>query len=261
MCRWTRARRSDAQWQGLHGEPSISCRSSLSQPEISPYHGANDLGESCERAVREDEPERGATFDKEQTVKVMERAALDLLAEQGILAGLNLKGVCDRAGVNRGLIYHYFGTRRELLRSSLRRGYREVRDRLTPSDDLLPPSQRVAQTFRESLDYIGRWRTIALLVLDDDDTVRIMPRMRRTARIFERGKQQGVIDDNLDSRDYLIVTWSLIYGYALLRESFSRELGLKPSTVDRRFEAMLVRLFSTLDASEPSTSAATDARS
>src|SRR5690606_37889256 len=62
----------------------------------------------------------GATGDRAATEAVLEKAALELLDERGILAGLNLREVADRAGVNRGLVYHYFGGGRDLLRAALR---------------------------------------------------------------------------------------------------------------------------------------------
>ena len=37
--------------------------------------------------------------------------AFGLIRRNGVLAGLNLREVADRAGVNRGNIYHYFGSR------------------------------------------------------------------------------------------------------------------------------------------------------
>ena len=52
---------------------------------------------------------------------LLEQAALDILREKGVLAGLNLREVAERAGVNRALVYHHFGSREGLLRSALRR--------------------------------------------------------------------------------------------------------------------------------------------
>ena len=48
-------------------------------------------------------------------------AALDLIRSNGVLAGLNLREVAEAAGVNRGNIYHYFGSRRDLLRAAIAR--------------------------------------------------------------------------------------------------------------------------------------------
>ena len=49
--------------------------------------------------------------------------ALELIRNKGVLAGLNLREVADGAGVNRGNIYHYFGSRQELLRSAINRQF------------------------------------------------------------------------------------------------------------------------------------------
>ena len=54
------------------------------------------------------------------TPGLLQASVLDLLAERGILAGVNLRQVAERAGVHRALVYHYFGSRRELLLAALR---------------------------------------------------------------------------------------------------------------------------------------------
>ena len=51
-------------------------------------------------------------------------AALDLLTERGVLAGLNLREVADRVGVTPANIYHLFGSRQGLLRAALDAGAR-----------------------------------------------------------------------------------------------------------------------------------------
>ena len=54
---------------------------------------------------------RPRTPNRPATEAALQTAALDLLERNGVLAGLNLREVADEAGVNRGLVYHYFGTR------------------------------------------------------------------------------------------------------------------------------------------------------
>jgi len=60
-----------------------------------------------------------APGDRATTEALLQRAALELLEANGVLDGLNLREEADRACVNRGLVYHYCGSRRELLRSAL----------------------------------------------------------------------------------------------------------------------------------------------
>ena len=65
--------------------------------------------------------------DSDSTKELLENASLAMLNANGVLAGLNLREVAERAGVNRGLVYHHFGSRDQLLRSALKR---DLRDRL-----------------------------------------------------------------------------------------------------------------------------------
>src|SRR4051812_47457639 len=67
--------------------------------------------------------------DREGTEAALLDAALELIERDGILAGLNMQETADAAGVNRGLIHHYFGSRRALLRAALDRGLDTFRTR------------------------------------------------------------------------------------------------------------------------------------
>jgi AcrR family transcriptional regulator len=71
------------------------------------------------------QPSRTRQPNRVATESALQKAALLLLERNGVLAGLNLRQVADEAGVNRGLVYHYFGSRRDLLRAALRSDVRE----------------------------------------------------------------------------------------------------------------------------------------
>jgi len=58
-----------------------------------------------------------------ETERRLIEVALELIREKGVLAGLNLRKVAEGAGVNRGNIYHYFGSRQELLRAAINRQF------------------------------------------------------------------------------------------------------------------------------------------
>jgi pimeloyl-ACP methyl ester carboxylesterase len=53
------------------------------------------------------------------TENLLRDAALRLLERDGVLSGISLQDVADEAGLSRGLIHHYFGSRQALLRSAL----------------------------------------------------------------------------------------------------------------------------------------------
>jgi AcrR family transcriptional regulator len=63
-------------------------------------------------------------------------AALDLLTERGVLAGLNLREVADRVGVTPANIYHLFGSRQGLLRAALTRELAQMRDAIADAGPL-----------------------------------------------------------------------------------------------------------------------------
>ncbi len=190
-----------------------------------------------------------AAFDKDQTMQLIEKAALTLLAEEGVLAGLNLREVADRARVNRGLVYHYFGTRRELLRSSLRRTFSDVTDRLHAPTTPLPPLGTLAREFfRDALNYKERWRTTALLLLDDDQNLKIMPFNAQGQKRFAEAIADGRLSSDADARECYALIWSVVYGYSILREAIARDLKLQPATMDKRMETLIETLFATFDA-------------
>src|SRR2546423_12837263 len=82
---------------------------------------------------------RTRPMDRARTEQALEDAALALLEREGVLAGLNLQKVADDAGVNRGLVYHYFGSRRGPLRKGRRRNATAWGAHLP---GVLPPSPR-----------------------------------------------------------------------------------------------------------------------
>jgi AcrR family transcriptional regulator len=49
-----------------------------------------------------------------------------------VLSGISLKDVADEAGLSRGLIHHYFGSRQALLRSALEARRRDAAADITP---------------------------------------------------------------------------------------------------------------------------------
>lgn len=188
-----------------------------------------------------------AAFDKEATMRLIESASLELLAEHGILAGLNLREVAERARVNRGLVYHYFGSRRALLRSSLRRGFHQANERLRIPADMPRPSRLARDHFRGSLGYLDRWRTVSMLLLDGDPDVKVLPLIANGQRRFTEAKKNGIVAPDADAREFYALLWSIVYGYATLRTAIARDLGLKPATLDHRMEALVERLFTVMD--------------
>jgi AcrR family transcriptional regulator len=129
---------------------TVGRRAALVDWSTSPRHFPSPLPQ---RIVPDEAGTRGA----------LASAAVDLVDEQGILAGVNLSTVATRAGVHRGLVYHYFGSRRELLLAALQT-YLPDTGPIT-SDGGVPGDRLYAAGIRDNRPA----RLMALLALDGDD--------------------------------------------------------------------------------------------
>lgn len=165
------------------------------------------------------------------TESVLQDAALQQLQREGVLAGLNLRQVADDAGVNRGLVYHYFGSRRGLLRAALRR---TARNRLgtVRAAAALPLPERMHRFLATMLSERESIRVATLLVLDGDDQVKVMPLRRETHELLERDAREGLLDTKLSFDAVHAAVVSLVYGYALYRDAFAREFNTPTKQLD-----------------------------
>ena len=191
------------------------------------------------RRDQQREPDRAATE------AALEAAALRLLDRDGLLAGLNLREVAAEAGVNRGLVYHYFGSRRDLLRAALgsdaRRRFAEV-----AVSAALPLRERFARFLPTMVRHRRAVSLATLLVQDGDRSLRTMPLREGTLRVLERDVAEGHLDDvDLDAVHVAMV--SLAYGFVLYRERFAAELGVGVSELDERFASITDRMLSGLE--------------
>jgi AcrR family transcriptional regulator len=146
------------------------------------------------------------------TRKALATATIDLLDEQGILAGVNLSTVATRAGVHRGLVYHHFGSRRELLLAALQM-YLPAASPIT-SDGGVPGDRLYSAGIRDDRPA----RLMALLALDGDDTYSPFGEVvgRRKPTILQMA---GVC---------------LALGHALYRQPFAREMKVRQKRWDER---------------------------
>ena len=162
--------------------------------------------------------------------------ALNLIRDKGVLAGLNLREVAEGAGVNRGNIYHYFGSRQELLRAAINRQFEAIVDSLSKSSSKTGFVARRLNAFRvnNSNDKNNDSMLRALLVLDGDDTVDPIP-------LFEGGLsqlRQDVIDGDIDKGHDLeglqVALSAMQRGYRIFRLPYAKRLGMAPKELDAR---------------------------
>ena len=182
-----------------------------------------------------------ATMDREATELSLERAALALLERDGVLAGLNLREVADEAGVNRGLVYHYFGNRQQLLRAALRR---DTRERLASimSSRTASLGERVTSRYRAVIEHRESIKLLTLLALDGDSHVRMVYARQTTIPELADAMQRGEIPGDISPAALQVAFNALTFGYALFRQRYAKELDIPPEQLDDEVERAFYRL-------------------
>lgn len=175
----------------------------------------------------------GATGDRTATEALLEKAALRLLRERGILGGLNLRQVAEEAGVNRGLVYHYFGGGRDLLRAALRADMAERMRSMGPGRGSAfgPRARSYIRSMVAQADWV---RVVIILLLDNDDRVRLLPLKDQVLPDLRDRQARGEITADIDIEAFHVLQVSSGYGYALGREAMASELGVELDELDRR---------------------------
>jgi AcrR family transcriptional regulator len=171
--------------------------------------------------------------NRAETERRLIDVALDLIQRNGVLAGLNLREVADGAGVNRGNIYHYFGSRRELLRAAIGRRFEAVAEALSADRRGLPFVERRLRTFR-STGTIHDSHLRALLVIDGDDTVDPMPRYEEMLSSLRQDVIDGDIDRAHDLEALQVALSALIRGYRIFHEPYAKRIGTDVDDLDER---------------------------
>ena len=159
--------------------------------------------------------------------------ALKLIRDNGVLAGLNLREVAEGAGVNRGNIYHYFGSRQELLRVAINRRFEAVVDSLKASKRNVPFVARRLGTFKAN-ETIQDSELRALLVLDGDDTVDPMPQYEAALSHLRQDVIDGDIDRTHDLEALQVALSALARGYRIFRKPFAKRIGVGVGELDAR---------------------------
>jgi AcrR family transcriptional regulator len=173
------------------------------------------------------------TQNRPETERLLIDAALDLIRRNGVLAGLNLREVADGAGVNRGNIYHYFGSRRELLRAAINRRFEAVIDSLLADRKGVRFVKRRLRSFR-SIDKTQDSELRALLVIDGDETVDPMPRYEAALSSLRQDVIDGDIDRAHDLEALQVALSSVLRGYQIFREPFATRIDTDVKDLDKR---------------------------
>ena len=167
-------------------------------------------------------------------------AALDYLARHGVLGGLNLREIAEQVGVTPANIYHYFGSRRGLLRAALQRENRRL---AVPLETLaaLPFEQRRLRMFDE-ITRRPDLRLGALLALDDDPDYAPLPFMEQTQEQYRAQRDAGLLPADLDVVAAHLLTLATSIGVAIYRDAVARQLGVDPEQLTQRARSVLAKM-------------------
>jgi len=178
------------------------------------------------------------TQSRAATEEALEEAALALLHRDGVLAGLNLQEVADTAGVNRGLVYHYYGSRGTLLRKALRRRGRANLDKMRALRGL-----RGAARWRRFFEIViadpEPVQLSTLLLMDGVDHMRSLPLRAEALEAIERDIAEGHLDPDVDRIALHTVMVTGVYGYLLYRQRFAAEHSVPVEELDERVARLL----------------------
>ncbi|MDG2308524.1 MAG: TetR/AcrR family transcriptional regulator [Candidatus Binatia bacterium] len=179
-----------------------------------------------------------AKQNRAETERRLIDAALGLIRRNGVLSGLNLREVADGAGVNRGNIYHYFGSRRELLRAAIARRFEGVVQTLLADRRGVSFVERRLRAFRLP-SKIQDSRLRALLVIDGDESVDPMPQYEAALSSLRQDVIDGDIDRAHDLEALQVALSALLRGYRIFREPYAKRIDTGVADLDERVAAII----------------------
>lgn len=179
---------------------------------------------------------RRRSRDRARTEADLLKATFELLQRDGVFAGLNLQEVAERAGVNRGQIYQYFGDRQSLLRSAVAHHAREWAAR-AKGHWQMPFAKRRRAMLHSALENPEITQVEALLAIDGDTGYHALPEIERTRSALERDLESGDLPADSDAVALHVLMVAAYKGYVVFRESFARDLGVPVERLDARVAA------------------------
>ncbi len=186
------------------------------------------------RRQRTEDGDEGRIRDKERTKARIVQAATDLFTLVGP-TGASLDDISRKAGVARGLIYHYFKTKEQLFEQVLARPLAELFEHQLAFIEGRLDVAGLCRGTEVFFKFLGRhpdlvrligW-TLAMRRLAGD-----LPQLEITRALFARmvrrideAKAEGLLRSDLDARHLLITILDLSIAWHLSREEWCTKLA------------------------------------
>jgi AcrR family transcriptional regulator len=189
------------------------------------------------------------TRDADRTQQAILRAAMGEFSESG-LAGARMESIAERAGINKRLIYYYFGNKEALFLSALETTYADIREaeRALKLESLSPGDavrRLVAFTWEHYLEHpefltlINNENLHRAKHLKHSKRIREMnsPLVHLLGEVLERGRREGTFRAGVDPVHLYISIAGLAYFYLsnnpTLSTVFARDL-MSPKALSER---------------------------
>ncbi len=193
------------------------------------------------------------TRDAERTRQKILRAAMAEFSAHG-LGGARIEAIATRAGINKRLIYYYFGAKDDLFLAVLERTYADIREAEAQLHlDDMPPAEAVrlliAFTWKH---YIAHPEFLSLLNSENLHRARHLkgsprilkvnsPVIETLARVLERGRRDGLFRGGVDPVQLYISIAALAYFYLSNQHTLSSVFGrdlMTPKAYSERLSHM-----------------------
>jgi TetR/AcrR family transcriptional regulator len=167
------------------------------------------------------------------------------------LAGARVDEIAARAGVNKQLVYHYFGDKDALYRAVIEWVYEEIRAQERELNlDGLPPEQAIKKLIESSFDYLAAHPDFIVLLNDENRggarhvrgsrklEAMHSPLISMVSSILSEGVKAGVFRKGINAVHLYISIAGLSYFYfsntPTLSAIFGKDLSSQPARLARR---------------------------
>jgi AcrR family transcriptional regulator len=178
----------------------------------------------------------GAPHGEDEVRGSLLEAASELFAARGP-AGVSVRQIATRAGVNHGLVHYYFGSKAGLLAAVLDRCAADVADELTQADG-------AALVTRSDSAVVRHTRILAHVILGSEDPAAIQHEFPTQRRLITAIKQRGLPDRA--ARERAAQVSALVLGWHLFGDFLTDAVGLRGRgpTTDAVLRDAVARLLS-----------------
>jgi AcrR family transcriptional regulator len=208
------------------------------------------------KAKQPGKPRKTATADDNASVRDrLLEVATRLFAEQGY-DGTSVDAIVDGAGVNKNMVYYYFGSKSKLYMTVFDEAYLQLQKlELLILEDNLPIEKLIPKLVRLYFELHGKHEALTRLVLWENLARgrHLIPKEIKAVRLrvyeiireaLESGKREGTVSEEIDDKYFMITLIGACQIYASNRYTLSHSLNinLRSESVLKEAEAQVIKL-------------------